>query len=153
MRITVVALAALLAGLTPAHASVGFSCQAADKSVTADASGAYGTSIGSGMANFGADIQIKLAGAPDDIRKLTLDQSHVAQAWFHYRDLKLMARWQSPDGAPFREIILMIETRRGKDEGAPYRGRYTLTIAASPSAEGGETKRLEAGGVVSCSVD
>jgi hypothetical protein len=153
MRVTVFALTALLVGLTLAHASVGFSCRAEDKSATFAVSGAYGTSLGSGLINFGADVQIKLAGAPDDIRKLKLDPSHVAQAWFHYRDLKLMTRWQSPDGAPFREIILMIETHRAKAEEAPYRGRYTLTVAASPSAAGGETKRIEASGLVSCMVD
>ena len=152
MRIAAVALA-LLAGLTSAHASIGFSCNAEDKSVTLAASGAYGTSIGSGLNNFGADLAIKLAGAPDDVRKLTLDQSHIAQAWFLYRDLKLMTRWEAPEGIPFREIILTIETRRGKDEGAPYRGRYTLSIAASPSINGSDGFRLETGGPVSCNVD
>ena len=153
MRIAFIVVTALLTNLTPALASIGFSCRTEDKSVMFTVEGAYGTSLGSGLINFGADLQIKLAAAPDDIRKLKLDPSHVSQSWFRYRDLKLMARWQSGDGTPFREVLLMIETHRGKAEEAPYRGRYTLIVAASSSASGGDTKRLEASGAVACSVD
>jgi hypothetical protein len=153
MRIAVLVLTALLASLAQARASVGFSCHADDKSVKLVASGAYGTSLGAGIANFGADIEFQLAAVPADIRKLTLEYSHVSQSWFHYRDLKVMARWQPPGNGPNREFLLMIETHRGKPEGAPYRGRYTLIIYAASSDPGSKGKTLEVGGAVSCSVD
>jgi hypothetical protein len=150
MRIVVIAVAALLASLAPARATLGFACNAGDKAVTFSMGGAYGMSLGSGMANLAADIEIRLTAAPAELRKLHLDRRHVTQQWFNGRDLRIITRWERPDGESFGEVLLIIETRRGKAEESPYRGRYALRIHLAPLAPGGEMRSLTAGGTVSC---
>jgi hypothetical protein len=153
MRITLVVVAALFASLAPARATIGFACNAEDKALTIAMSGAYPMSLGMGMANFAADLDIRLTGTPPELRKLHLDRSHVSQQWFNGRDLRVTTRWERPDGEPFGEILLVVETRRGKAEESPYRGRYTLQINLGQLAAGREMRILEAGGTVSCGVE
>jgi hypothetical protein len=141
---------ALLAGLAPARATVGFACGADDKAARLSVSGAYGTGLGTGLANFGADIELRLKDAPAEIRKLHLDSSHVSQHWFNGRDLKIMTYWQRPDNEPFAEIILIIDTRRGSAEESPYRGRYTLQINLPPVAPSLEQRSLKTSGAITC---
>ena len=111
--------------------------------------GAYGRSVGSGIGNFGGEAEIKLKGVPADARRLKLDSSHLSQNWFHERDLKLTVYWLKEGDGPSPEIVLVIETRRGKSEESPYRGSYALKVFAPDSAEG---EPREARGKVSCSV-
>jgi hypothetical protein len=156
MRLVVIIIIAiaLTAALPQARASVGFSCDAKDKAAVLAISGAYGTSIGSGMANFGADIAILQPAAPIEVRKLVLDRSHVSQHWFNGDDLKLMARWEPPDTkAPYREVILIVEAhRRAKAEESPYHGRYTLLITAAGADPALQAARLEVRGAIVCGI-
>jgi hypothetical protein len=153
MRRAFIILAALLAASTSARATVGFACNAKDRSATIAIGGAYGTSLGSGMANFGADIEIRLKEAPTEMRNLHLDRSHVSQHWFNGRDLKIFTRWDRPEGEPFGEALLIVEMHRGPAEESPYRGRYTLQINLAPLQPGGEIRIVKASGTVSCGTD
>jgi hypothetical protein len=153
MRIAVIIAAALLAASTPARATIGFAYNAQDRAATIAVSGAYGTSLGSAMANFGADIEIRLKAVPAELTKLHLDRSHVSQHWFNGRDLKIFTRWDRPEGEPFGEVLLIVETRRGKPEESPYRGRYMLQVNLAPVKPGGEMRIVKASGTVSCGTD
>jgi hypothetical protein len=146
MRIALVCLAALLAFSGQAHASVGFSCQAQDAALKFLIEGAYGRSIGMGPGNFGGEVEVKLKGVPDDARKLKLEMSHLTQNWFQGRDLKLTVYWLKEGDGPSPEVVLIIETRRGKSEESPYRGTYVLKVS-SPQSDG---RPREASGRVEC---
>jgi hypothetical protein len=153
MRIIVLALTALLATAAQASATVGFSCQAKDKTVTLEVSGAYGMSIGSGSANFGAIIEIKDPRIPDVLRKVTLTRSDLSQNWFNDRDLRLMTHWEPQDTGLYRELVMIISTRSGKAEGSPFRGRYTLMINFMQSTAATDATRLELHGAITCGTD
>jgi hypothetical protein len=142
------ALTTLLALSVPAHASVGFQCDASDAAIKFMLGGAYGRSVGSGPGNFGGEAEIKLKGVPEAARKLKLDSSHLSQNWFHGRDLKLTVHWLKEGDGPSPEVVLIVETQRGKPEDSPYRGTYALKVFA-PEFDG---KAREARGRVSCSV-
>jgi len=148
-RVVLVMFATLFC-LAPAHATVGFSCDGTDDAVKFVVNGAYGTSLGSGLAAFGADIDILLLSAPHELRALHLDRSHVRQDWFVGRDIKILMRWAPVDDAPYREVILVIEAGRGEQEESAYLGRYSLRIQWMPPDPGAEAKQLEANGEVSC---
>ena len=149
-RFLVVVLALLLCNPPQARATVGFSCGAEDDAVKFVVDGAYGASLGSGLAAFGADVKILLPPAPNELRELHLDRSHVRQDWFVGRDIKILMRWEPVDNAPYREVILIIEAQRGEDEESSYLGRYSLRIRWMPRDPGAESKMLEADGNVSC---
>jgi hypothetical protein len=150
MRIGLIAAAALFAMLTPAHATIGFSCDGDDKAARLSISGAYGTSLGSGLVNFGADIAVRMAAAPPELRKLHFGPADVSQQWFNGRELKIMTHWQRPDNEPFGEVILIIDTRTSNAEERPYRGRYTLQINLAPIAPSAEQRRLKTSGAMTC---
>ena len=132
-RTATFALVALALSL-PAHASVGFSCVVDDAAMKFTLEGAYGRSVGSGIGNFGGEAEIKLKGVPADARKPKLESSHLSQNWFHERDLKLTVYWLKEGGGPSPEVVLIIETRRGKAEENPFRGSYALKVFAPDSA-------------------
>ena len=89
--------------------------------------GAYARSIG-GVTNFGGAAELKLSGIPDDTHRLAFETRHLSENWFENRDLKLALQWQSKERSLPTEITLLIETRRGSDDDARYRGRYRLLI-------------------------
>ncbi|MEH2471276.1 hypothetical protein V1281_007536 [Nitrobacteraceae bacterium AZCC 2161] len=153
MRRIVIALAALLVPVAQARASSSLACDAEDKAATINIAGAHGRSLGSGLSGFRAEIDFKLTSVPADIRKLELDSSHVSQQWFNGRDFKLATRWEPADGkAPYREVVLIVETRRGKAEESLYRGRYTLQIVVGSGDPAVAAKRQGVSGTISCSV-
>ena len=150
MRLIPLVIIALFAHRTQAQATIGFGCHAEDKAAKLEISGAYGTSIGSGQANFGVEIAIKDARVPDMLRNLTLDRSHVSQNWFNDRDLRIMTYWQPQDTALYREVVMIVATRRGKAEESPYRGQYRLLISFMPTDTAQEATRLELYGRIEC---
>jgi len=146
---TAIAAALLLACAGEARSSAGVSCQADDASVKFSLEGAWGRSAGSGPGNFGGEVAIKLKPVPDYARKLTIETRHLTQHWYHDRDLKLAVQWLRDGDEPSAEVLLLIETRRGKAEQSAYPGRYKLTISA-PNSDG---KPRQASGRVTCSAD
>jgi hypothetical protein len=145
-----IVLAALFCGPLPARATVGFSCGGEDDAVKFVVNGAYGTALGSGLAAFGADINVLLPSVPGEFRALHLDRRHVRQDWFVDRDLKILMRWEPAGNAPYREVVLIVEAQRGEEEESAYLGRYSLRIRWMPPDPGAESKKVETDGVVSC---
>jgi hypothetical protein len=145
----IAAFAVLLCG-TQAHATAGVWCVADDTAVKFSLQAAYGRSIGSSVANFGGELEIRLKGVPETARKITLESRNLSQNWYHDRDIRLMAQWLKDGDGPSPEVVLIVETRRAKAEGSSYRGRYMLKIYAPDSADG---RPREAHGRVTCSAD
>jgi hypothetical protein len=150
LLVTALILSAFIA--SPADASVGYTCNAKDANARLAIGAAYGTSIGSGIANFGGEIENFDKTVPERVRRVSLDLDHISQGWFRGRDIKFAARWQSPDDEPFAEVVLIVETRRGEAEEDPYVGNYQLTVYAAPPESGGEWTTFEASGDVTCTV-
>jgi hypothetical protein len=149
-RILVAVLAGLLGCPLPARATVGFFCGGEDDAVKFGINGAYGTSLGAGLAAFGADIEIGLPSVPGELRKLQLDRSQVRQDWFVGRDIKFLMRFEPVDSAPYREVILIVQAQRGEEEESAYLGRYSLRIRWMPPVAGAEPKELKSDGEVTC---
>lgn len=147
MRAAVV-IALFLASLSQAHATIAFSCEGDDASAEFQINGAYGTSIGSSLANFGGAITIKHAGVPKDVSKLKFTQKNVVQQWFVGRDMRWLLRFEKQK--PYRDVVLIIETRRGEDEDASYEGTYTLSIEMPPVKPATDTQRIEVSGKATC---
>lgn len=143
-----IALALLLAGLAPSHATISFSCEGDDASATFQIDGAYGTSIGSSLANFGGELTIKHANAPKDLGKLKFTRKNVVQQWFVGRDIRWLLRFEKQK--PYRDVVLIIDTRRNEDEDSSYEGTYTLSIEMPPVKPATETQRIEATGKATC---
>ncbi len=89
---------------------------------------------------------LKLSRIPEDARRLVFETRHLTESWFENHDLKLALQWQSEEGHRTTAIALLIETRRGSDGDAPYRGHYRLVIFL---AHGGGKPR-EIRGRVTC---
>jgi hypothetical protein len=147
MRVTIAA-AILLACAGEAGASASLACTAKDPAAEFALEGAWGRSAGSGVANFGGEIEIKLKGVPDYARKLKIETSHLTQHWYQGRDIKLAVQWMREGNDPSAEVLLVIETQRGKAEESSYRGRYQLTVSMPDS-----DKPRTASGRVSCSAE
>jgi hypothetical protein len=145
---TTIAAAILLACAGEAGASASLACQADDPSVTFALEGAWGRSAGSGVGNFGGEVEIKLKAVPDYTRKLKLETSHLTQNWYHGRDIKLAVLWMREGNEPSAEVLLIVEAQRGKGEENAYRGRYKLTVSMPDS-----DKPRTASGRVTCSAD
>lgn len=145
---TTIAAAMLLACAGQADASASLACSASDRSVEFALQGAWGRSAGSGVGNFGGEIEIKLKGLPDYARKLEIETRHLTQNWYHDRDIKLAIQWMRESDEPSAGVLLVVEAQRGKTEESAYRGRYRLTISMPDSG-----KPRVASGRVTCSAD
>jgi hypothetical protein len=142
---------ALLCLATPAFASAGVSCDSKDGPVSFTVSASYGRSAGSPPSNFNGEIEIKLKGIPEHARKIKLENQHLTMNWFHDRIIKLAVQWTREGDEPSAEVLLTIETRRGKSEDSAHRGRYALTIILPSSIPGGDGKPKKASGRAVCS--
>ena len=137
----------LLAGLMPAQASGGFSCEAQDASVKFEAGGGMGRSVGASLFNFNGEIKVKLKGVPADFRELKLKDSDVSQRWIDGKEVRLQLYREREEGL-FGYIDLVILTKR-VEEGS-YAGRYELTISHLDSEQATEAKKFTARGKVKC---
>lgn len=144
---TLVVLTLLLAGLMPAHASGGVSCEAKDASVQFEAGGGVGRSVGGSLLNFTGEIKVKLKGAPADFRELKFKESDVSQRWMDGKEVRLQLYREREEGL-FGYVNLEILTKR-VEEGS-YAGRYELTISHLESEKATEAKKVTARGKVKC---
>lgn len=139
--------ALLLAGLMPAQASGGVSCEAKDASVQFEAGGGVGRSVGGSLLNFTGEISVKLKGVPADFRQLKFKDSDVSQRWMDGKEVRLQLYREREEGL-FGYVDLVILTRR-VEEGS-YAGRYELTISHLESEKATEAKQFKARGKVRC---
>jgi hypothetical protein len=149
MRVGLFIFCVVLTFVAEAHASVGFTCVAADASLRLTLGGSFGRSIGSGIGHFGGDAAISLRAIPEVARHPIFEMKDLTQSWLDERDLRLAVRWLKDEPAGSAEIVLIVKARRGRSEEAPYLGRYRL-MTFLPNGNG---RPREAHGNVRCSVD
>lgn len=132
----------------PAAATGGLWCNADDGNLTFAARTGLSDGINGGFLNFAADLQIKLAGVPSDLRSLHFDQAAISQRWLDVKDFKLRL-YRERDSGPSAYAVLVVLTT-AVSEGA-YRGHYELSIFAMKSADDPRGQSWEKQGVVACS--
>lgn len=146
-----IAILGIALSARPASATESVECSFDDKSAKVVIQAAVG-SAGGGVANFGGEVEIKLKGVPDDLRKVTLERDHLTQVWFDGPELRLRTYRERADDRPHGYVEIAIVTRRkGKSEESPYVGAYDLTVHHMTKDEGGEGKTAKARGKVECS--
>jgi hypothetical protein len=147
MRRTVIALAAVIAGVVPAAASGGLWCDAKDASITFAAS--TGVTRGTGaFFQLKGTLDVAIAGIPDDLRNLTLD-GMLIHSWLDEDEAKLQFYFERQDGE-FASIDFTVETEMVEE--GEYRGEYLLTVFESRPAEP-EPGQWSAKGPVSCGAE
>jgi len=142
-----IALTLLLAGLMPAHASGGVSCEAKDGSVQFEVGGGMGRSVGASLFNVNGEIKVKLKGVPADFRELKLKDADVSQRWIDGKEVRLQLYREREEGL-FGYVNLEILTKR-VGEGS-YKGSYELTVSNLESEKATEAKQFKARGKVTC---
>src|SRR5215207_8605684 len=88
MRHTAIALAAVIAGVAPAAATGGLGCEAEDANLKFDVDTGVTRGMGGPFLNFHAALDIAMAGVPDDLRKLALDDA-MTHSWLDGKEVKL----------------------------------------------------------------
>ena len=151
MRLFVIA--ALLASTQTAFATGGFSCSIDDKAVRFETMAVVSHGLGEQIPQIKAELDIRAAGTPDDLRKLDLSES-VTQKWYYDRDLKLRF-YRKRDGDKthgYVELVIQAKRKKGQDE-TSYRGDYVLTVFDLGSAGGSDGKTTTRRGRATCSGD
>lgn len=146
-----VIFAALLICTHAAFASGGFSCSINDKATNFEAMAAVSRGLGEQIINFKAELEVRVPGTPDDLRKLDLSE-HLTQKWYYDRDLKLRLYRERENEKPHGYVEIVIQARRTKsDDDSDYRGSYVLTVYDVPANGGSEGKTITRRGRVTCS--
>ena len=145
-------LAVALATGSPAHASAGVDCHAEDATLSLRLGAAFGRARGAGVANFGADLDIRLPQAPPELRVLHLERAALVQSWWHIGTLNFHLQHRQREH-PFGSVDLVIETTRQGDDENRYAGRYLLSLAVAPAGSDVADPALELRGDVICTAD
>jgi hypothetical protein len=151
MRLIVIAV--LFASTQTAFATGGFSCSIDDKAVKFETMAVVSHGLGEQIPQIKAELEIRTAGTPDDLRKLDLSES-VTQKWYYDRELK-QRFYRERDGAKkhgYVELVIQARRKKGQDE-TSYGGTYALTVYDIASADGSEGKTTTRRGRVMCSGD
>ena len=143
--------ACLLAGVGPAAASGGLSCDTKDKAIRLSIESGVTRGMGSPIFNFRGTLQLNDRRVADDLRKTQFEQEHVAQYWLDGKNLRLLLYRERVGNKPHGYVELIIETK-GDGEGG-YNGAYRLTVFDMTGDKTGEGKTLAFKGKVGCFVD
>lgn len=139
-------LFSVLLAAVPAVASGGLDCAAQDANVDFQVSTAVTRGMGGPFFNFKASLALSLAGVPDDLKALTLDD-RLVHSWLDRDEVKLEFYVERQEGE-FASVSFVIETT-AVDEGE-YRGTYRLDVFAPQSPAATETGEIEATGAIVC---
>ncbi|OJF90358.1 hypothetical protein [Pararhizobium antarcticum] len=143
-------VSALLSG-GPAFATGGFSCRIDDPVLSLDVESGFSHGMGDGLLNFGGTIEMRDRFAPETLRKVTLDPTHLPHHWLYADSLKLRIYAETDKGA-FASLDLVIETSaKGGDEGT-YAGDYRLTLYRVEPPAGAADPQVVKTGKVACLV-
>lgn len=148
LSIPAIAATCMFGWTTIARATGTLDCQAKDKVVEFSALSAAPYGQGRPFLNFQAELNLLLKEAPDNLRHLRLDQTHLVHHWIDAREIKLMLYWESIE-RPHTSVEFIVETRR-KPDGDAGKGRYHLKLF---TVTNDNSKLVERRGTVSCGVD
>ncbi|MCB1500716.1 MAG: hypothetical protein KDK07_13160 [Bauldia sp.] len=105
--------------------------------------------MGGVFLNLSASVVIAMAGVPEDMRRLTLDDA-MTHSWIDGDELKLQF-YVERQAEPFASVDLTVETE-AVEEGE-YRGRYALAVFAEPAENDAGRDMWMAEGDVTCFVE
>ena len=148
----IVAMLAPLAGTSPASASAGVSCSAADTSAELEIEAAFTRGLGGGIINFSADVAVLLPNTPRDFRKSAFKRKDVSQVWWYGPEFRLQIYRERMDKPPFGSINVVIDAKMGTgdDDEGTYLGTYKIEISYREKKQDVEPKALTAEGKVEC---
>lgn len=135
----------------PVHASSGFACSIADKTLALTVEGVFSRGAGEGVMNFGGRLEVLAKAAPEDFRSLDLERENLTQAWIYGRDMKLRIYRERTGNTPHGYVELVLETRQSKRDEPEYAGTFLLTVFHMASEQSGEGKTFTSRGKVTCS--
>ena len=139
MRHAALVLVAVIAGVTPAAATGGLGCEADDANVKFDVDSGVTRGMGGPFLNFRASLDVVVAGVPDDLRKLTLDDA-MTHSWLDGEEVKLQFYVERQEG-DFASLDFVVETTMVEE--GEYRGDYVLTVFAQfPPATDSEARSV-----------
>lgn len=132
---------------SPASASGGFDCTAADARVKLAVSGGLSRGLGGRPFNVTGTLEVRKAKVAADFRTVAFTGEDLAQNWIDGRELRLrLYREREADPHGYVEIAIVT---RAKDE-IDFLGTYTVEIyEAATGSEGMVTLK----GKVACSVE
>ena len=110
---------------SPAHASIGFTCEISDKTLKFVAGG-YFPGEGGGFMNFHAEGQVLAPAVPDNLRKLNLTDG-LLYSWLYTGDLRMRLSKEYSTEKTRTSAELVIQTT-GNDDGGDWAGTYILNI-------------------------
>jgi len=143
----ILAYSCLILSIGAARATGTLDCAAKDKVIEFAALSTVPYGHGSPFLNFQGELNLFLKEAPDDLRHLNLDQSHLIHHWIDARDIKLLLYWERIEG-PHAHVELVVETKRKPDDDTS-RGSYHLKLF---TVTNDNSKLIERRGTVSCGV-
>lgn len=150
MRLAFAASAATLALVTTASATGTLVCEAEDKAVAFSVQSVLGGLRRGTVMNLTGTLELKVRGAPADLRKLDLVQEDVTQAWLDGKLFKLEL-YRERGETPGAYVTFEIDSRRISE--GRYRGSYIVTMdTAGKDGAYGSTPRIVRG-AVTCSTD
>ncbi len=126
MRCLIVAIVGWMATAAPAAASGGLWCTAEDANLRFEVETGMSHGAGGSFFNFRASLAFLIAGVPDDLRKVTLDDALI-HSWVDEDEVRLKFHAERPpeDSA---SVDLVVETLGGEDGlyGGTYRVVYEV---------------------------
>jgi hypothetical protein len=152
---TLFLILAALGAAGEARASAGVSCALDDRAVRLELGAVVsGGGVGRGLFQVRGEVGVKLAGAPQDFRRIELRDDHLRHTWLNGRDLRLFVYHEREgERTPHGTVELVIETRGARpdsDDEGTYRGTYALTVT-DMTGQNAEARRWTARGRITCS--
>jgi hypothetical protein len=148
------AATALLFSATAASASGGLSCEVDDAVLKLQVQSGVTRGMGSPVFQFKADAEVLDKKAPEHLRKMSFEGSHLAQYWLDTYALNLLLYRETEGDLPHGYVEITIKTQPNDEEEGSYAGDYELTVwDVGPDGSTQEPLRVSHAGKVSCFVE
>jgi hypothetical protein len=149
MRVALCAISGLLAFSTPALATGVLECVADDRSVEFVIQAHFSYASASPIVQVRSDLKARLAGAPENLRSVSFEKSHLAHSWLQGGDIK-MHLFRKEEASPSSEVEIILEARRKPNSETEAAGTYRLKMTIDRSSP--KPRVVRASGRVSCSI-
>lgn len=140
-----------IAGVVPAFASGGLSCEAEDGSAKIAVESGVTRGMGSPVFNFRGSAEVSDKTIAEDLRTTTFTDEHLAQYWLDSEDLRLVLYREREGDKPHGYVEITVLTKAEGDEGS-YAGTYALTVFDG-TGDDPEGKTVKFEGKIGCFVE
>jgi len=141
----------LLLAATPALASGGLSCEAKGKGAKITVESGVTHGMGGPVFNFRGSSEFASKKVEADLGKLAYTDEHLAQYWLDGKELRLLLYRERDGDKPHGYVEITIRTKAGEE--GTYAGNYELTAFDTTGTDGGDARRLDLKGKISCFVE